>query len=130
MADMSYVVTVTREGDAWLADVPAVAGAHTYARSLRGLTQAVREVIVLMADLPDDADVQLDFRFDVRDDSVIEAERLRRAREEIGRREAELVAETGRIAAALSRSYSVRDAAAMLGVTPGRVSQLAKSSQQ
>jgi hypothetical protein len=27
MADMSYVVTVTRKGDAWLADVPAVAGA-------------------------------------------------------------------------------------------------------
>jgi hypothetical protein len=129
MADMTYTVHVTREGDTWLADVPSVAGAHTFARSLEGLARSVREVVVLMDDLPDDADVELDLRFDVADESVIEAEHLRRAREDIGRREAELVSETGRIAASLSRTYSVRDTAAMLGVTPGRVSQLVNNTR-
>lgn len=120
----TYTVEVTRENDTWLADVPAVAGAHTFARSLRGLAQSVREVVVLMDDLPDDADVRLDFHFAVDDQSVIEAERLRRVRADVESQEAELVAATARLAAVLSRQYSVRDTAAMLGITAGRVSQL------
>src|SRR5659263_509011 len=32
-----YEVIVTREGSSWLADIPAVPGAHTFARSLTGL---------------------------------------------------------------------------------------------
>ena len=58
---MSYAVLVTRDGDSWLADVPSVPGAHTFARSLEGLARSVREVVVLMDDLPDDAAVELDF---------------------------------------------------------------------
>ena len=123
---MTYIVNVSREGDAWLADVPAVPGAHTYAHSLEGLTKAVREVVILMDDLPEDHPVVLDFHYDVADELVIEAEQLRRLREDIGRREAELVAETARLAASLTSHYSVRDTAAMLGITPGRVSQVAR----
>ena len=63
---MSYAVLVTRDGDSWLADVPSVPGAHTFARSLEGLARSVREVVVLMNDLPDDAAVELDFHFDRR----------------------------------------------------------------
>lgn len=56
MAPVSvYEVKVTREDGSWLADVPAVPGAHTFARSLAGLARSVREVIILMADLDDDA---------------------------------------------------------------------------
>jgi predicted RNase H-like HicB family nuclease len=128
MADMTYTVHVTREGDTWLADVPAVAGAHTFARSLEGLTKSVREVVILMDDLLDDAEVQLDFHYDLDDESVVEAERLRRIREDIDRREAELVTKTARVATTLSRAYSVRDTAAMLGVTPGRVSQMTNTT--
>ena len=57
MAAMSgdmYRVVVTREDGHWLADVPSLEGAHTYARSLPTLDQAVREVVVLAADLPDE----------------------------------------------------------------------------
>lgn len=50
-----YRVRVSREGSAWLADVPDLDGAHTFARSLTGLDRAVREVIVLADDLPDEA---------------------------------------------------------------------------
>jgi predicted RNase H-like HicB family nuclease len=129
MAEMSYTVEVTREKDAWLADVPAVAGAHTFAHSLEGLAKSVREVIILMDDLPDDAEIDLDLRFDVNDESVTEAQHLRQTREDIGRREAELISDTAHLAARLVRTYSLRDTAAMLGVTPGRVSQLVSAAK-
>lgn len=51
----SYHVHVTREGDQWLADVPELEGSQTYASSLTALDRYIREVIVLGADLPDDA---------------------------------------------------------------------------
>jgi hypothetical protein len=38
-----------REDNQWLADVPELPGAHTYARSLPSLEQAIREVVVLAA---------------------------------------------------------------------------------
>src|SRR5260370_7544923 len=55
VSEHAYEVIVTREDDHWLADVPGLQGAHTYARSLPALDQAVREVGVLAADLPDGA---------------------------------------------------------------------------
>jgi hypothetical protein len=55
MSEGAYRVVVTREDGHWLADVPGLQGAHTYARSLPALDQAVREVVVLAADLPDEA---------------------------------------------------------------------------
>ena len=50
-----YRVVVTREDSDWLADVPELSGAHTHARNLPSLDRAVRGVIVLAADLPDEA---------------------------------------------------------------------------
>jgi hypothetical protein len=81
-----------------------------------------------MDDLPDDAEVHLDFHYNIDDESVVEAERLRRIREDVDRREADLVAKTAQVAANLSRTYSVRDTAAILGVTPGRVSQMTNAA--
>ena len=127
MAGMRYTVHVTREGDSWLADVPSVAGAHTFSRSLDGLAKSVRDVVVLLDDLADDASVELDFHYDVEDEAVAEAERLRRMREAILIQEAELVSATARVASNLARCYSVRDTAAMLGVTAGRISQITKA---
>jgi hypothetical protein len=78
-----YRVNVTRERDAWLADVPDVAGAHTFARSLSVLQRSVREVIVLMTDRPEDAqdDFDLDVRYEIGDSSAAVAA-ARRARVE------------------------------------------------
>jgi hypothetical protein len=49
--------------------VPPLEGAHTYPRSLPALDQAVREVIVLAADLPDEAmpELTLDYPFNAGD---------------------------------------------------------------
>ena len=52
-AASDYEVIVTREGDSWLADVPAVPGAHTFARSLAGLARSVREVNARTRHAPD-----------------------------------------------------------------------------
>jgi len=122
----SYEVIVTREDGAWLADVPAVAGAHTFARTLTGLRRSVREVIILMDDLPDDAAVAMSFRFDVDDATVMDAARLGQERRAIAAREADVIAGTARsVGDLIEHGYSVRDAAELLNITAGRVSQLA-----
>jgi predicted RNase H-like HicB family nuclease len=53
----TYRVIVTREGEAWLSDVPELEGVHTWAESLPVLHESIREVIILGAQLPDDARV-------------------------------------------------------------------------
>ncbi len=122
----SYEVIVTREDGAWLADVPAVAGAHTFARTLTGLRRSVREVIIVMDDLPDDAEVAMVFRFDVDDETVTDAARLGQERRAIAAREADVMAGTARsVGDLIEHGYSVRDAAELLNITAGRVSQLA-----
>jgi hypothetical protein len=133
VSDHSYRVIVTREGSQWLADVPELQGAHTYARNLPTLDQAVREVIVLAADLPDEVMPELVIDYDYHtgdpelDTTAVEVRRLRRQADELA---AAATARTEQAAIRLVASgLSVRDAAAMLGISPQRVSQLtAKAS--
>ncbi|MQA86216.1 MAG: type II toxin-antitoxin system HicB family antitoxin [Streptosporangiales bacterium] len=129
MAAMSYRVVVTREDGAWLADVPELEGAHTWAGNLPALDQAVREVIVLAEDMPDEVipRLELDYEYHTGDDQVdVEAADLRRERARVARLERQVAAQTDLMARRLvSRGYSVRDAAALTGVSHQRVSQLA-----
>jgi hypothetical protein len=115
-----HEVVVTREDGMWLADVPGLEGAHTYARSLPSLDQAVREVIVLAADLPDEAmpKLVLDYRYDTGDPELdataLEVRRLRRQADELA---AEVATRTGRAAVELvARGLSVRDVASLLSL--------------
>jgi len=120
-----YRVNVTRERDAWLADVPDVPGAHTFARSLSALQRSVREVIVLMTARPDDAldDFDLDLRYEIGDSSaaVAAARRARVEAEQAERASAEAIRQA---VAELPASLSVRDVAALLGVSYQRVAQV------
>jgi hypothetical protein len=120
-----YRVNVTREREAWLADVPDVAGAHTFARSLSALQRSVREVIVLMTDRPDDAldDFDLDLRYEIGDSSAAVAA-ARRARAEAERAERASAEAIRQAVAELPASLSVRDVAALLGVSHQRVAQV------
>jgi predicted RNase H-like HicB family nuclease len=121
----AHVVHVTREDGTWLAEVEGVAGGHTYARTLPKLRESIREVIVLADDLDDDAQPNYVLQFDVDDALVLSAVFAGRARDELEQREAELAAETRMLARRLSDAgWSVRDAADMLHLTPGRISQL------
>jgi hypothetical protein len=128
VAAVTYQVVVTREDEHWLADVPELQGAHTYARSLPALDHAVREVVVLAAGLPDEAMPGLSLDYDYRtgdpdlDVTALEVRRLRREADELA------AAATARTAQAVARlathGLSVRDIAALLGISPQRVSQL------
>jgi len=126
---MTYRVVVTREGAHWLADVPGLAGAHTYAGNLLALDGAVREVIALVEDLPDGAEpaLDLDWDFSALDDPAIpEAVGVAQRRRALDNERRALAAQTHELANAfLGRGWSVRDVAGVLGVSPGRVSQLA-----
>jgi predicted RNase H-like HicB family nuclease len=125
----TYRVRVTRDVDgSWLADVPDLQGAHTFARTLPRLEQYVREVIVLAAELPDAAmpDLNLVWEFDTGDpelDGALAAvrEARRQAAETLERLERSTAAGATDLSA---RGYSVRDAAVLLGVSPARAGQL------
>lgn len=129
----TYHVVVTRDPEDarfWLADVTGLDGAHTYARSLATLDRYVREVIVLAADLPDEAEgaLQLTWEYHTGDPALDDAAAgLRTKRENVEaetRRLAEQTTELARRLVAGGR-YSVRDAAALLAVSPSRIGQLA-----
>ncbi len=128
MGEQAYRVSVSREDGQWLADLPELQGAHTYARSLPTLDQAVREVIVLAADLPDEAmpELVIDYDYHTGDPELdVAAAEVRRLRQQADELSASVTAHTGQAAARLiARGLSVRDAAALLGISPQRVSQL------
>ena len=57
---MTFHVVVSRDGDGWMADVPALPGTHTWAKTLRALDRNVREAIGMVGDLPRSAEAALD----------------------------------------------------------------------
>lgn len=124
-----YRVVVTRERDAWLADAPDVAGAHTWARDLKKLDGYVREAIALALDLPEgaEADLALDWEYRTGDEVVDRTtEELRDARQRLTAFSAEVAERTRTVVADLTeRGWSVRDIAGLLGISAQRVSQLA-----
>jgi predicted RNase H-like HicB family nuclease len=124
----THRAVVTREGNAWLADVPDVPGAHTWARDLVKLDKNVREVIALMLDLPDGAESGLDIEWDYRTGSAdlddLSAT-LRSRRAEAERVARELADRTSRaVAEFVKEGFSLRDIAGLTGLSYQRVGQL------
>jgi hypothetical protein len=132
VTEQIYHVVVTREDSAWLADVPGLPGTHTWAKNLPGLDRSVREAIALVENLPDGAEPSLTlvYSYDIGDPELnAVAAHLRAERERIQREERQLAEQTAAVAAQLTqRSMSVRDAAALLAVSPQRISQLTTRS--
>ena len=128
---MAYRVVVTREGDQWLADVPELEGAHTYAATLRKLDQYVREVVVMAADLPDEAMPSLELEYEYRlGDELLDQriERIRKNRAVIEQIQREVDADTENVLQlALTPAglhLSQRDVADLIGLSHQRISQL------
>lgn len=131
MAAMSYRVKVTREHGQWIADVGGVEGAQTYAGSLPSLDVAVREVIALVEDLPHGVEPTLELQWDYSgvSDSVQAAAEVGALRVEAEAQARALSTRTReQIGVLAAERYSVRDIARLLGISPGRVSQLQSSS--
>jgi predicted RNase H-like HicB family nuclease len=124
---MRYHVVVTRDGDGWMADVPVLPGTHTWAKTLRALDRNVREVIGMVEDLPRSAEAALDLEMDYHTgDPVVDerADRLRARRREQERAAAEIASDTRELARQLTTQLPVSDAAVLLGVSKGRITQL------
>lgn len=119
----------------WLADVEGLPGAHTSSRSLASLDRYVREVIVLAAGLPDEAEADLDLEWVYQTgDREVDAEtaRLRHRRVEVEQAGSELAERTAVLARRLVSQgrFSVREAAVLLGVSPARVDQLVRTGRR
>ena len=128
---MTYTVHVTREDRTWLGEVPDLPGAHTFATSLSALERAMREVVVLAADLPDDAEATVDLVWDMSDvdASAVEAAQVAQARAANDRTRCQLADQTRRLALDLvDQGWTVRDVATILDLSPGRVSQITRTA--
>jgi len=124
---MNYHVVVTRDGDGWMADVPALPGTHTWAKTLRALDRNAREVIGMVEDLPRSAEAALDLEMEYHtgDPALDErADRLRARRREQERAAAEIASDTSELLRRFAAQLSASDAAVLLGVSKGRISQL------
>jgi hypothetical protein len=137
-ADTRFTVVVRRDSEDsrfWLADVEGVDGAHTSSRSLATLDRYVREVIVLAADLPDEAEdeLQLDWHYQTGDPEVdAQTRRLRQRRTELETANRDLAEHTSELARRLvtHSGFSVREAATLLSVSPARVDQMVQQEKK
>lgn len=126
MTRRSYKVRAIREGDWW--SLIAVVGKREVASQSRRLAHAepiVREAIALALDIDEDSfDVVVQPELPGGEAARLarEASQLREAYEAAGK---ELTTTTARAIRVLRKGgYSVRDVADLIGVTPGRVSQI------
>ena len=128
---MKFVVRITREGQSWLAEVPTVPGAATFAGNLIALELAVREVLSLLLDIEDDSVFEFEFEFSNVGEEMLAAVELGKRREELEREQKEIMTASARFIHELSKEgYSVRDLSGILHMSPGRVSQIAKETEQ
>ncbi|EEI26268.1 hypothetical protein HMPREF0294_2225 [Corynebacterium glucuronolyticum ATCC 51867] len=126
----NYSVRVTREGKDWLAEVTNLQGVSTWATTFSGLDRNVREAIALAENLPDGAEEKLWVSWDlpVTSPELSHAYKVAEQRRLLVHAQEDLLPEVRKTIEALTNEgWSVRDQAALLGMTAGRVSQLATS---
>lgn len=128
---MKFVVRIAREGQSWLAEVPTVPGAATFAGNLIALELAVREVLSLLLDIEDESLFEFEFEFSNVGEEMLAAVELGKRREELEREQKEIMTASARFIQELSKEgYSVRDLSGILHMSPGRVSQIAKETER
>ncbi len=129
-----YRVRVRRDPDDrrfWLATIEGLDTLDPSARSLATLRRHVREVIVLAADLPDNAEPTIDWVYETGDaEADANLRDLRLERERLDAELARLAASTEEFARhlVLVEQYPVREAAILLGISSARVGQLTSSA--
>ena len=135
--NLTYSATVWREDGYWLADVPALRGVHTYARTLSKLRAHLADAIALWLEVErmdageSDPHVDRDSITVLLDVELPAAARrataaARRRRERAAKAESEAAEATRAAAQALrDAGFSQRDAAEVLGLSHQRVAQLA-----
>ncbi len=120
-----YVVVYDRdESGAWIAQVPAVPGCHTYGRTLEQARRRIREALSLWIDDADVAELHDEVHLPAEAERILAAYREARAREDAEQeraRESTLVAVRS-LTEELGLSNT--DAGTILGLSRQRVQQL------
>lgn len=119
----AYEVTVRRDGRWWFVYVPEL-DVGGQARALREVDEVAREVIGLQLDIDPDP-IELDVSIEIPEPArtTWEAARANSAEAREHEREASRLAREA-VAVLRSQGFTVRDAAAMLGISHQRVAQL------
>lgn len=116
-----YSAVCRRAGSWWAISVPELKGVHTQARRLDQVAAMAQEAIALMLDV-DPATIQIEVRPELPDTATRALDARRTAREaDQAAEQATAIA----VRALLGDGYTVRDAGALLGLSPQRISQIA-----
>ncbi|NMO53672.1 type II toxin-antitoxin system HicB family antitoxin [Actinoplanes sp. TBRC 11911] len=117
----TYSVVCRRVGNWWAISVPEIKGVHTQARRLDQVAAMARDAIALLLEI-DPATVHVDVRPEL-PSTVIQAIDARQAAREADEKADQATVRAVR--ALLGDGYTVRDAGALLGLSPQRISQIA-----
>ncbi|MDQ7906973.1 type II toxin-antitoxin system HicB family antitoxin [Phytohabitans sp. ZYX-F-186] len=117
----TYTAVCRRSGGWWAISVPELKGVHTQARRLDQAEGMARDAIALMLDV-DPATIAVEVRPELPDvvSHALEARRAARQAEEAAER-----ATAAAVHSLLDGGYTVRDAGALLQLSPQRISQIA-----
>ena len=123
---MKYRVTLNREQGQWTGQSIDYPEAVDYAPTLRRLLAGMSDAIILAADLPDDADVEIELvPDDTLDRRLVQAMILATRRSELAKAEEQLLENTATTVKSLSHDgFTMRDIAVLTGISAGRASQL------
>jgi predicted RNase H-like HicB family nuclease len=125
----TYAVNAARSGRGWILTVPEVPGAVSYVRGLGGARAHAQEAIAFVLDVPEDS-FEVRLEPDLAPDDLAEISRARAAVAEAERVQREAAQQSRLVVAKLHREgLSGADIAALVDVSPQRVSQLLKAAK-
>lgn len=127
---MRYTVTAERgSGPVWVFQCVEHPGAISEGKRLSDAAELMPEIIAFVAEVPEDA-IELDVRPMLPEDVLREVHAIKEAAASLMTQQVKVGDLSRRVAKRLvSAGLSGRDAAAVLGVSPQRVSQLVKESR-
>ena len=127
---MIYTAKARRSGAWWAIDVPELPGVFSQARRLDRVEPMARDAIALFLDV-DPATLDIRVETNLPSDLRRDVDAVGRLRAEADRLQAESSGAMKRlIRELLGRGMSVRDAAAILGISHQRVSQLVRPESE
>jgi len=127
---MTYTARARRSGSWWAIDVPELPGVYSQARRLDRVDSMARDAIALFLDV-DPASLDIRVEMNLPSDLRRDVDAVGRLRAEADRLQVESSGAMRRLThELLGRGLSVRDAAAILGISHQRVSQLVRPESE
>lgn len=127
----TIVATATRQGAWWAVEVPVGGEVHfTQGRTLAGALEMARDVVAIVAEGMGDRELlQAEVTLETRGELLAPVETARQAQvvADIARADAK-AAQAAAVSSLLGQGLTMQDVATLMGVTKGRVSQIAHAA--